>query len=181
MTPTILWVLFFFVIQVGLRTYPSGYAPREEAAFVGLKAYRNSKDVFFHRTSNVAVIGGLFADSMVAIDIDRSEDVRVDGAVIIGESESYRMLMNSKRLDKFVCYSPHIGIELHTWKNDHNKDNIVIENVRFSGFSHIPCSDAVPFSVDDTVSNAKTFERVQNDFPQPHLYISPPADQNKSI
>ena len=141
--------------DVGLRTYPSGYTPRQEAAFVGLKAYRNSKDIFFHRTSNVTVVGGIFADSKVAIDIDRAEEVRVDGALIIGESESYRKLMESKRLDKFVCFSPHIGIELHTWKNDKNNENVVIENVRFTGFSHLPCNDSLPFQMDDTVGRTK--------------------------
>lgn len=121
-----------------------------------MKAYRNSKDVFFHRTSNVAIIGGIFADSIVAIDIDRSQDVRIDGAEIIGESESYGKLMKSKRLDSFVCFAPHVGIELHTGKTEYDNEKVVIENVQFSGFGHIPCTDALIFSMDDTVSGTKT-------------------------
>ena len=111
--------------------------------------------MFFHRSSNIAVIGGIFADSKVAIDIDRAEDIRVVGALIIGESESYRKLMEFKRLDKLVCNSQHVGIELHTWKNDYDNENVVIENVRFSGFSHLPCNDSLPFLMDDTVSTIK--------------------------
>ena len=148
-----------------------------------MKAYRNSKDVFFHRTSNVAVIGGIFADSNVAIDIDRSEGVRVDGAEIVGESDSYRKLMLSNRLDSFVCFAPHIGIELYTAKTEYEYENknIVIENVRFSGFGHIACNDALIFSMDDTVSGTTIVVMNSCRRPNSQENLCCPTDQNKSV
>ena len=102
--------------------------------------------------SNVVVQGGIYADNKFGIDIDRAENIKVDGARVIGESESYRALIERARLSKFVCNAPHRGIELHTRKQDPENEGVLIENVDFSGFDHLPCADAVPFSMDDTVS-----------------------------
>jgi hypothetical protein len=137
--------------QQGLKTYPTGYRPAQGATFLGLKAYRNINGVFFHLSQSLLLEGGLFADNQIGIVIDRSDDIRIDGASVTGESDSYHALMVAKRLDKFICNAPHIGMQLHTFLNNPDEKGEVIVNIVFSGFSHIPCSDAVPFTLDNTV------------------------------
>jgi hypothetical protein len=100
----------------------------------------------------MVVQGGLFADNKVNVDTDRDEFVTVDAAKVVGESDSYRNLMVRKRLADRVCRNAHIGIELHTQLKTPKAPPIVIKNVEFSGFSHLTCADALPFSMDPSVS-----------------------------
>jgi hypothetical protein len=134
-----------------MKTYPTGYAPNQEATLLGAKSYRNANGLFIHLSRNIVVQGGLFADNVIGIDIDKDDAIRVVGAKVIGESDSFRNLMLAKKLDKQVCNSPHIGIELHTELRTAKDTGIAISDVVFSGFGHIPCSDAVPFSMDSSV------------------------------
>jgi hypothetical protein len=143
--------ILFFGYQHGVKTYPSGYLPDSEAELVGIKSYRNSFGLFIHVSSNIVVEGGLFADNKISIDVDRDEFVTVDGPTIIGESESYRQYLASKRLTSQVCSNSHIGVELHTQLRTPKAPPIVIKDVVFSGFSHMNCADAVPFSLDGSV------------------------------
>lgn len=137
--------------QHGLKTYTPGYLPDQEATFLGFKCYRNIYGMFIHVSRNIVVKGGLFADNMLGVDIDRDDAIRIEDTKVIGESDSYRSLMAAKRLDTKVCNNPHIGIELHTQLRAPRAMGIVIKNVEFTGFSHIPCSDAVPFLLDSSV------------------------------
>lgn len=100
------------------------------------------------------MIGGVFSDNEISIDIDRAEDIRVVGAVVIGQSESFRSYLESKNLNRLICSQPHIGIDIHTWKDGQGKADIslILENINFSGFRHIPCDTAFPFSMDRRVS-----------------------------
>ena len=135
-----------------MKTYPTGYLPDNEATILGLKSYRNSNGIFVHASKNIVVKGGLFADNKINVDIDKDESTRLEDTKIIGESDSYRRLLVAKRLDQKVCDASHIGVELHTQLLTPKAKGIVINNVQFSGFSHIPCNDAIPFSMDSSVS-----------------------------
>jgi hypothetical protein len=99
----------------------------------------------------MVVQGGLYADNTVSVDIDRDKNVTVQAAAIVGESESYRRLLVSKRLTSKVCRASHIGLELHTQLRDPKAPPIVIKGVVFSGFSHLSCPNAVPISLDSSV------------------------------
>ena len=101
---------------------------------------------------NIVVQGGLFADNKVSVDIDREELTTVDAATIIGESSSYRQYLASKQQTSKICNSPHIGLELHTQMKSQKAPPILVKDVKFSGFSHINCADAVPIMMDGSVS-----------------------------
>jgi hypothetical protein len=135
-----------------MRTYPTGYIPAQEALFQGPKCYRNTFGLFIHNSRNVTVTGGLFADNMLGVDIDRDDTTKLVNSKVIGESDSYRALMAAKRLSEKVCNDPHIGVELHTEMLTEQSKSIAIENVEFSKFSHVRCSDAVPMQYDSSVS-----------------------------
>jgi hypothetical protein len=107
--------------------------------------------LFVHLSNNILVQGGLFADNTVSVDVDHDDNVTVNGVTVIGESESYRKYLAAKKLTSKVCGNSHIGIELHTQLKTPKEPIIVIKNIKFSGFSHMNCSNAVPFSLDDSV------------------------------
>jgi hypothetical protein len=99
----------------------------------------------------MVVQGGLFADNKVSVDIDRDDDLTVNAVRVVGESDSYRRLLASKRQTGQVCSASHIGIELHTQLKEPKAPPIVIKDIEFTGFSHLNCIDAVPFSMDASV------------------------------
>lgn len=134
-----------------MRTYPTGYTPDQEATLLGAKCYRNTFGMFVHASRNVVVKGGLFADNMIGVDIDRDDNTRLVDSKVVGESVSYRNLMVAKQQSDKVCNSPHVGVELHTQLLTAKNKAIAIDNVEFSFFSHIRCNDAVPFSLDSSV------------------------------
>ena len=101
---------------------------------------------------NIVVQGGVFADNKISVDIDRDELTTVDAATIIGESSSYRKYLAAKQQTSKVCGSSHIGLELHTQLKSQKAPPIIVKDVKFSGFSHMNCADAVPIMMDGSVS-----------------------------
>jgi hypothetical protein len=85
------------------------------------------------------------------VDIDRDELITVNSAKVIGESDSYRGYLASKGRAGLVCNSAHLGIELHTQLKSQRAPPITIKDVVFSGFSHMNCADALPFTMDGSV------------------------------
>jgi hypothetical protein len=76
----------------------------------------------------------------------------VDSATIIGESTSYRQYLAAKQQTSKVCTNSHIGLELHTQLKSPKAPPILVKNVDFSGFSHLNCANAIPISMDGSVS-----------------------------
>jgi hypothetical protein len=141
-----------------MKTYPSGYIPDDEASLIGCKSYRNAFGLLIHLSSNIRVQGGIFADNTVSVDVDHVDNVTVSAATVIGESESYRQYLATKNLASKVCGNSHFGIELHTQLKTPKQPTIVINDVTFSGFSHLNCANAFPFTMDDSVCIYDFFE-----------------------
>lgn len=123
-----------------MRTYLPGYFPIQTARLERLKVYRNAnKGIEIHRVHNFAVVDSLFADNNVGIDVDRAEDIYVENVVIMGESESYRQLMERETVE-WVCRNQRlIGLELHSWKLDEERGGLTVNNITFSGFTGALC------------------------------------------
>lgn len=102
---------------------------------------------------NIIVQGGVFADNKISVDIDRDELTTVDDVTIIGESSSYRQYLARKQQTSQVCSSSHIGLELHTQLKSQKAPPIIIKDLKFSGFSHMNCANAVPITMDGSVSS----------------------------
>ena len=102
----------------------------------------------------MVIQGGVFADNKVSVDIDRDELTTVDDVTIIGESSSYRQYLARNQQTSKVCISSHIGLELHTQLKSQRAPPIIIKDVKFSGFSHMNCANAVPIMMDGSVSSA---------------------------
>jgi hypothetical protein len=94
--------------------YTPGYFPTDMTTFGGLKMYRNySSGIFLHKCHSIKVDNGLFDN--IGIDIDRAKGIQVKNTIIIGESNSYRILMKRQPTVNPVCSRNSLnGIDLHT-------------------------------------------------------------------
>jgi hypothetical protein len=135
--------------------YTPGYMPNTVASIVGLKAYRNdASGIFVHRSYNIVISNGLFADNNIGVDIDRAEAVVVRDTVIIGESPSYRQLMARQTVGEVCKQRTLKGLDLHTWKVNTDRNGVKITNVDLSGFKNVACDFASSIHIDDHVSVA---------------------------
>jgi hypothetical protein len=139
--------------------YPKGYQPTNIVVFEGLKVHRNAATgIFVHRSQNVRISGGLFADNNIGVDIDRAEGVELVNSVIIGESESYRNLMARQPTVKRVCRDAQdrwlVGIDLHTWKKEKAWAGAKISNVTLSGLENVMCPNSASIRYDSQVSGS---------------------------
>jgi len=135
--------------KIGFRAYPTGYRPRYGAVIEGFKGYRNLKGAFFHLSKNILITESLFADNLFSgLEIDRADNMDVNGTTIIGSSDIYRHQEETLGLTK-LCFGPNLyGLEYHGWKNDAAIDGSLITNIEFEGFVDTGCSDAAAIWVD---------------------------------
>ncbi len=74
--------------SAGIRTYPNGYVPKEQAVFMNSRVYRNSDSgMFIHNSRNIALTGFHFADNEQGVDLDRIDQFRMSDSEIVGRSE----------------------------------------------------------------------------------------------
>ena len=124
--------------QQGMRLYPSGYFPKELAIFYN---YRNRDCIFAHKCRNIALIGGIYGDSRVQIDIDRADDILIQDLTVVGTSDAYYSVMETQSAPSVCDLYGHLnrgrsntGIQLHTFVNEVEGSGAVIKNVTFAGF-----------------------------------------------
>lgn len=142
--------------SAGIRTYPSGYVPSEQALFEDSRAYRNSDSgMFIHNSRNIALSGFHFADNEQGIDLDRVDQFEMSDSEIVGRSEDYKNKVLSQKA-RNVCggWEPKYvrGVEMHTFKaNRHLISQVqgAFTNVRFSRFNDTGCDDSAVFWADD--------------------------------
>lgn len=137
----------------GVRTYPDGYMPSQEAIFYNTLSYKNKWDgFFFHNTRDVAVDGGVVADNNIQIDIDRADNVRVVGTSVMGVSPQYKATTDSQN-DAPVHADSIIGIELHGFTTSMERSGATISGVTFSGFNNTGSSKSALIAVDDELEH----------------------------
>ena len=121
----------------------------------GIKSYRNVwAGIEIHRSQNIRIANSLFADNIIGIDLDRTVGVEVINTTIIGESDSYRLLIGRQRNIDIVCdrTGKRVGIELHTWTVETNWAAASISNVTLLGFEKsIACPNAASIKFDTMV------------------------------
>jgi parallel beta-helix repeat protein len=116
--------------------------------------------IHLHRSQNIIVANSLFADNINGIDIDRAEGIEVINCTVIGESDSYRTLMERQPYLSKICdpvTRRRVGIDLHTWKVDDRFAGAKISNVRLQGYNRTTCPIASSIKYDTHVSNAKIY------------------------
>ena len=122
--------------QHGLRTYPFGFMPSEEAVFYNTRSFRNRQEgVFVHNSRNLAFQGGVLADNRIQFDFDRgAENIRLQGTSLIGVTDQYKSVLDTQ--PEAPSHSDMvIGIELHGFAIDISNDGATIRDIEFSGFS----------------------------------------------
>jgi len=136
----------------GIRTYPNGWVPDEQAIFFNSRSYRNYQaGVFIHNSRDMAVLGGVFADNRRSIDFDRAEKMELRNVDIIGYSDEYKKIVQTEQFKDTTgkrC-PPHVklvGIDMHTFtRKDHTAPWIdfgaQISNVSLSGFVDTGCEN----------------------------------------
>lgn len=136
--------------------YVPGYLPEEVAVFDGIKSFRNdASGIFLHKNYNILIQNSLFADNNIGIDIDRAEGIEVRDSVIIGESDSYRRLMERQEVDRVCSRNKVIGIDLHTWTIFQGFGGSTLKNIDISGFSNTACPQPRALNMDDHVSTKR--------------------------
>jgi hypothetical protein len=105
----------------------------------------------FHRSSNIHVVASIIADNAVGVDIDVADNIVLRDNIFIGQSESYKEILERQNLDQHVCSTSHIGLQIHTHR-DQSVDGLRIEDCSFEGYADLPCEDAIPLQLDGQVS-----------------------------
>jgi hypothetical protein len=153
--------------------YPNGYVPIQTAMFDNLKIYRNSVGIFFHRAANIGVSNSYFSDNGFNIDLENtlSPPIRLNNVTIVGESDTFRSVVVSPRLDK-VCNGPYsIGIELRTWKGKVGGTGSIWQNLRFRNFNHRSCQYVSPISMEYSVRVKNSPQNNNQLFFAIHFYL----------
>jgi len=141
--------------SAGIRTYPSGYVPKEQAVFMNSRVYRNSNSgMFIHNSRNIALTGFHFADNEQGVDLDRIDLFRMTDSEIVGRSEDYKNKVLSQKARNVCAGRPSYvrGVEMHTFKHDRNLVSQLqggFDNVKFSRFNDTGCDVSAVFWADD--------------------------------
>ena len=98
--------------------------------------------------------GGVFADNTVlGLDIDRADNIRINGTRFVGVSDSFKALLASEDAPVTCAQDAEekiIGLELHTWKDGESRDDTALVNVTFESYGEeLPCANSVPIAFDD--------------------------------
>jgi len=133
--------------------YKPGYLPDTTATISGLMCYRNNgTGIFLHKTHNIILTGGIFADNTIGVDIDRAQGIQVRDTVIIGESESYQQMMKRQSVQQNCFGQRVVGLDLHSWTLDKDRGGVTLNNVVFSGFTDTQCARSYSIRLDQHVS-----------------------------
>ena len=112
--------------------------------------------------------GGVLADNGVfQADLDRADDITVDGVQVIGLTKRYQEIV-STQAEAPALPETLVGLELHSFSTDMSRQGATIRNVRFSGFPISLGKDMAMIQVDDdmwsgTFDYWSTIEGVQID------------------
>jgi hypothetical protein len=123
----------------GLRFYPNEWYPSTAAKLTDVKSFRNwQNEIFFQDTGNVSVDGGLFADNLMSIEIDRDcKNVTVTNAAISVFFYFYKKQVAQGGLTShYPAYMPLIGIQLQSYLYRRNSIGFTFNNVQFSNFDN---------------------------------------------
>jgi hypothetical protein len=124
----------------------------------GIKSYRHVwAGIEIHRSQNLRIANGFFADNIISIDIDRTVGVEVINTTIVGESDSYRHLIGRQSNVDKMCdrAGKRVGIELHTWTVETNWAAARTSNVTFLGFNKTTaCPNAASIMYDTQVGRS---------------------------
>ena len=101
-----------------------------------------------HRNTNMVFINGLFADNHVGIDLDRATDIEIRDTKIIGESDSYKKLMERQDVANVGRLNRIYAIEVHTWKTE-DWGAFYLDNIEISGFDNVKPATSKIIHMDD--------------------------------
>jgi hypothetical protein len=136
--------------------YTPGYTPSTIVTFDGIMSYRNLwAGIEIHRCHNIRIANSFFADNIISVDVDRTVGVEVVNTTIVGESDSYRLLLGRQSNVDKMCdrFGRRVGMELHTWTAETNWAAAIVSNVTFLGFKKsIACPNVASINFDTTVS-----------------------------
>ena len=104
--------------------------------------------IVIHRNTNMVLINGLFADNHIGIDLDRATDIQIRDTKIIGESDSYKKLMERQDVASVGRANRIYAIDLHTWKVE-DWGAFRLDNIEISGFDNVRPSTSKIIHVDD--------------------------------
>jgi hypothetical protein len=154
---------------VGFTYYLSGYEPTSLQLFDNMRFYRNhNKAIRIHRTRNVVVQNGIFMDNPINVEVDRSEEVHLLNTSIVGYSDGYKDTVGQGGYGFALAPCGNQKDELlgltfqstNPWiyKMESEFNGVIMDNVRFSGFSRSGCGSYSSIDLASRLDGFKTFE-----------------------
>ena len=113
--------------------------------------------IVIHRNTNIVLINGLFADNHIGIDLDRATDIEIRDTKIIGESDSYKKLMERQDVASVGRANRIYAIDLHTWKTE-DWGAFSLDNIDISGFDNVKPTTSKIIHFDDLNLKGGQFE-----------------------
>jgi len=137
----------------GFKLYPNGYFPHEHAPFENMLSFRNGGDgVLLHNSAKLWIKGGIYADNRVQVEVDKqADDVWVTDGIMIGYSESFRLLVEATNTKSHCPASrPNVGLQLHSYLRFRDSHGYVIKNITFDQFGEdiTGCEGSVGIDLD---------------------------------
>jgi len=156
--------------HMGIKSWPVGWRPSEPQVLVNTKVYRNRvRGLFIQFSSNVTFDGGLVADTRHAVDIRLSDFITFKNFNILGNTDEYMDIVNTRSGQPSHCGVATTGVRPHINTFTEGSDGTTLENVAFSGYARPECSStAVAIDMDshywkNTFTAPTTFSNVAFD------------------
>jgi hypothetical protein len=149
------------VYGVGMTYYLSGYIPETLQYFKNNKFFRNHHLALrIHRARNIVLTGNKFSDNRYAIRIDRDEEIHVTDTTIVGYSDLFKDVVRRNRFAQAPCAQGISFQSTNPWKDkmDSELNGVILDKVRFSGFSNAVCSSSTAIELDSRLDGYKSFE-----------------------
>jgi len=144
-------------MRSGVRLYPNGHFPDEEAIYEDQTSYRNNADGFlFHNSRFLTIKGGHFLDNRMGVQLDKGSDrMNVTGAYIEGLSDLFKEEVEIRKTIMSHCpgFRPLTGIQLHSFLRFKDSQGYFISNITFRNFNEnsTKCWNSAAFDLDSQI------------------------------
>jgi len=126
--------------QHGIKIYPTGFNSAQSNFLTNTKSYRNKLfGIYLYNGNNISVHGGVFADNLIGIDVNLSDNVVVKDLSIHGYSPEFRASAAKSGTTNVHCVhksSGLTGLRLHPNLRSTSGSGTSVDSVTFDDFSN---------------------------------------------
>lgn len=104
--------------------------------------------MFLHNSFNIKIFGGVLADNRIQADLDRADNVEIVGTHIMGSTARFNEIIASESV-RLGHTDGIVGLQLHDFALEMNRQGATLVNVRFSGFADALSDQVSYIEIDD--------------------------------